>query len=139
LAQDAEVACLRWDFDVGAWDSIHLNIPVALCNQAIYSPARQRAGGPRWDAITSARPLRCVLCDARPDEEPAVAAWLESMQTRFALQGSQSILVKVDERGARRGEERYLVFEFVPKRLARPAPSLAAGEQRGDGGPPRKR
>jgi hypothetical protein len=132
LARDAEVACLRWDLGFGAWDSIHLDRPVALCNQAIYSPARRCGGGPRWDAITSARPLRCVLCDARPEEGPAVAAWLGSMRTRFDLRRSETIVVNMAGPGQRKRPERYLVYEFVPKPPARktlsPRPSQAVPE-----------
>lgn len=143
LARDAEVACLRWDLGVGAWDSIHLDLPVALCNQAIYSPQRRR-GGPLRDAITPARPLRCVLCAAQPEEGPAVSQWLGSMRTRYDLRRSEAIVVNMAEPGARTRPERYLVFEFVPLPSAgstssprtsrvgpgladdRPAPRLAA-------------
>jgi hypothetical protein len=123
LARDAEVACLRWDLGVGAWDSIHLDLPVALCNQAICSPPRRRGGGPRRGAVTPRRPLRCVLCDARPEEQPAVAAWLESMRPRYDLRRSEAIVVEMAAPGAPRRPQRYLVFEFVPKSR----PEIAAG------------
>ena len=121
VGRGAEVACLRWDFGVGGWDSIHLGRPVALCNQAIYSPAR-RAGGPRWDAISADHPLRCVLADARPADGPAVASWLEGMAGHFDLRDRRAIVADLAEPGARPRPERYEVFEFAPQRGARPGP-----------------
>ena len=64
LARDAEVACLRWDLGFGAWDSIHLDRPVALCNQAIYSPARGAGAGRA--GTRSLRRGPCGACSATP-------------------------------------------------------------------------
>ena len=121
VGRGAEVACLRWDFGVGGGDSIHLGRPVALCNQAIYSPGR-RAGGPRWGAISADHPLRCVLCDARPADGPAVASWLGGMTTRFDLRDRKVLVIDLAEPGARPRPERYEIFEFAPRRDPGPGP-----------------
>lgn len=129
VGRGAEVACLRWDFGVGGGDSIHLGRPVALCNQAIYSPQR-RAGGPRWAAISADRPLRCVLCDSRGDDAPAVAAWLRRMRVRFDLRDRKSFVLNLADPGAWPRPERYEVFEFVPGRGGDAGVSLAARPRR---------
>jgi hypothetical protein len=115
LGRGAEVACLRWDFRVGQWNSTRLGIPVALCNQAIYSPQRRRGRGPHWDEISATRPLRCVLCDAAESDEACVAVWLQSMNSRYQLKRRETVVANMAEAGARPRTERYLVFEFVPR------------------------
>jgi hypothetical protein len=114
VGRGAEVACLRWDYGVGEWDSVRLGIAVSLCNQAIYSPSR-RAGGPNWDAVSSSRPLRCVLGVEGEAEEPRVADWLREMAEHYRLTGRRSIPVDISEPGRPPRLERYEVFEFVPK------------------------
>ena len=63
LADGAEVACARWDYGVGSWNSIHLDRPVYLCNQAIYGPNRRPGAVP--GPVSATHPLRCVLANPR--------------------------------------------------------------------------
>ena len=78
IGRGAEVACLRWDYGVADWDSIHLGIAVSLCNEAIYSPSRKN-GGPNWNAVSEEHPLRCVLGRSHPRPMVhEVLAWLQS-------------------------------------------------------------
>ena len=121
MAQGAEVACLRQDFGVGGWDSIHLGRPVALCNRAIYAPSLR----PRWDAVSASHPLRCVLADAHPDDDRAVAAWLDSMRDRFELRDRRTVVANMAEPGAPKRLERYEVFEFIPNT----APGVGTAER----------
>jgi hypothetical protein len=114
IGRGAEVACLRWDCGAAEWDSIQLGIAVSLCNQAIFSPSR-RSGGPRLEAVSGRRPLRCVLGVAPESDSPKLVAWLDSMSPRFELRGRRSIPVDTAEPGRRPNLERYEVFEFVPK------------------------
>ncbi len=114
VSRGVEVACLRWDYGVGEWDSVRLGIAVSLCNQAIYSPSR-RAGGPRWDAVSVDRPLRCVLGVEDASDAARVAGWLREMATRYRLTGRQIIPVETAEPGRPPRPENYEVFEFVPK------------------------
>jgi hypothetical protein len=114
VGRGAEVACLRWDYGVAEWDSVRLGIAVSLCNQAIYSPSR-RAGGPRWDAVSAVRPLRCVLWVEAEADEPRVECWLREMAEQYRLTRRELIPVKTSEPGRPPRLERYEVFEFVPR------------------------
>ncbi len=114
LARGAEVADLRWDFGAADWDSIRLGVAVSLVNEAIYSPAR-RSGGPRWDAVSARRPLRCVLGVAPESDGPRVSAWLESMRADYDLRSRQTFRVDLAEPGRRPVFERFEVFEFAPR------------------------
>jgi hypothetical protein len=114
IGNGAEVACLRWDCGVAEWDSVRLGIAVSLCNQAIYSPSRH-SGGPKWDAVSDVRPLRCVLGVAGQSDAPRVDRWLGEMEGRYRLTSRQVILVETAEPGRTSKPERYEVFEFVPR------------------------
>jgi hypothetical protein len=114
-ATDAEVACLRRDF--GIVDSGFPNYRAALylCNQQIYCPQRRRAGGPRWDAISPARPLRCVLHpEIRPDY-PGVAAWMARMSSRYDLRKIEGIDIDLSRAKFGPKVEHLLILEYVPK------------------------
>jgi hypothetical protein len=117
IGKDSEVACLRWDFPVAEWDSIHLGVAVALCNQAIYSPSR-RDSGPRFDRISASHPLRCVLSVAPSQESPRLDDWLTMMRRSYDLRRSETIHVPISESGRPLEFEDYQVFEFVPRAQA---------------------
>jgi hypothetical protein len=106
--------CLLWDLGLRRWDSRNLNVAVYLCNQQIYSPPRRRGEAPQWRAVSAARPLRCVLPLAEPDE-PAVAAWLDAVKTAHDLREHRRLLVNMAEPEAPPRIEPYHVFEFVPR------------------------
>jgi hypothetical protein len=111
---DAEVACLRWDFKVADWNSIHLGIAVSLCNEAIYSPAR-KDGGPDLAKVAADHPLRCVLGVAPAQDSPRIVGWLDLMRQTYELRGRQTIRVPISEPGRPAEFELYEVFEFVPR------------------------
>jgi len=126
LARDAEVACATWDFGLrerGWWNP---RSAFYLCNQMIYCPSRRRGAGPRWDAVTATRPLRCVLYDGMPPDHPDVAAWLAAMRRRYDLRGARTVVAAMAGPGSRAGGERLVVFEFVPRAGAGPA--VAGGQ-----------
>jgi hypothetical protein len=130
----SELACVREDMGV-AFKPSHwrpIRTPVYLCNQEIYFNRRRHGDPIRWDAISTARPLRCVLFDELPigkttqaawDElpgrDPAFVDWLTRMQSRFTFQGSRTFVVN---EGVCRGgvwfEDRYVVLEFTPRPIA---------------------
>ncbi len=115
LCRDAEVACLRWDLSVGEWNSIHLSIPVYLCNQKIYSPQRRRSAGPHWDEVSPDRPLRCVLSDPEHVDRIALQTWLQSMRKRFLLRSKKTISVNMSLNRSSPRWESYTIFEFIPR------------------------
>jgi hypothetical protein len=121
LARGAELACLRWDVPLLEWDSTNLNVAVYLCNQKIYSPARSQGAGPRWDAVSALRPLRCVLPLGDPNDQ-RVAAWLADMTSRYDLTRRWSIAPNMAMPGATPRPERYVVFEFVPRPSSESSP-----------------
>jgi len=114
VGRGAEVACVRWDYQVAEWDSVRLGIAVMLCNQAIYSPSRI-SGGPDWNAVSDDRPLRCVLGVAGESDEPRIAAWLTEMASDYQLRSRQVIEVNTAEPGRPPRWEHHEVFEFVPR------------------------
>jgi hypothetical protein len=115
LARGAEVACLRWDFGVGDWSSVHLDIAVYLCNQKIYSPQRRDHAGPRWSLVSASHPLRCVASFRHDAERPARRAWLNEMRRRYHLRDHRIFDINMAAPGAAPRTEHYEVFEFVPK------------------------
>ena len=119
---------LRWDLGLGKWDSTDLNVAVYLCNQRIYSPARVSDRVLHSELVSAERPLRCVESLAHADDRQ-VAAWLETMQTRYDLHSRREIAVDTAEsRAPTEIRRRYVAsMEFTPKDA--PAMSRARYEQ----------
>jgi hypothetical protein len=113
LATGAVPVCLRWDLGLAPWDSQNLNVAVYLCNQRIYSPARQPGANTSQAAGAQGLPLRCVLAMADPGDA-RVTAWLTAMKTQYHLKTSRKRLENMAEPGAPPRIEPYLVYEFVP-------------------------
>jgi hypothetical protein len=122
LARGAEVACTRQDFRVKNPRSLALRTALHVCTQWIYAPGRRRSGGPRWDLVSSAHPLRCVLYHETPPESLEVTRWIGRMKSRYELRRQEP--VEVDMSGAKAGPkwEHWVVFEFIPRASE---PSLA--------------
>ena len=114
-ARGAELACLRGDFGIKPRKPKNLRTGIFLCNQWIYSPQRRHGGGPRWEAITADRPLRCVLYPETSPDHPDVVAWLSRMRQSYDLRRTDQVVI--DTAGAKAGPkaERLFVFEFVPR------------------------
>jgi hypothetical protein len=87
-----------------------------LANRELNLPADRDPARPRLDRVSHDRPLRCVLYNEEPEGDPALASWLGGMQERFRLREVRPYTVNggVEDRGMPR-EERFLVFEFVPR------------------------
>lgn len=133
-ARNAEVACLRLDFGIADRRALNSFAAVYLCNQAIYSTRCRRTGCPRWALVSATHPLRCVLSDEVPPENPEVVAWLAAMRSRYALSRRERVAVTLADFQGRPRHERLDVFEFVP-RADRSGPAFAG---RGRGGPTRR-
>lgn len=116
LGNGAEIACARTDLGVAldpkGWRGDRTAL--YLCHRAIFAP-----GPPRLDRLAEDRPLRAVVFDERPGDRPGVDAWLEQMGRAFELRSRT-------ERWANRGvisragryQDHYIVYEFVPRRVA---------------------
>ena len=115
-ARDAEVACLMGDFGVYERQWFNLYSAFYLCNRAIYSPRTGKTR--RWEAVSEAHPLRCVLYQGTPPEHPEVAAWLKTMTTTggYELRRTEKLDLEMREPGTRSNLEHIVIFEFVPKR-----------------------
>jgi hypothetical protein len=118
-ARDSELVCVRSDLGIGFdrrnWTRFRSSL--YLCNQKIYS-ARHRSGvGPSWDTISEARPLRCVLYNEGPEDNPACAAWLEGMTASYDVRDRETFVVNEPSHrdDGTDVEDRYTVFEFVPR------------------------
>jgi hypothetical protein len=125
-ASHAELACLYSDFGVAGRARRHMQLRTAqfVCNEWIYSPQRRQRGGPRWDAISPQRPLRCVLNHETSPDHPRVVVWLERMERLYDLRRVD----RVDFAPAGTKPEPLAVFEFVPRPgLAAPPPPAIAG------------
>jgi hypothetical protein len=120
-ARDAEVACLRWDFKILDPRSANLWAASYFCNQWIYLPPR-RTGGPRWETISASHPLRCMLYNQTPVDEPAVAAWLTGMQSVFELRRCERIQMTFDHSRPAAGMWSLVMYEFVPRSRQNPPP-----------------
>jgi len=115
-ARDAELVCVKrdlgeiftpmmWEFDRSA---------VYQCNQAIYSRRHKSGHAPELDAISSQHPLRCVLYNENPVENPKFVAWLDEMQSTYQLREVRQF--EVNSEADRPGYvDTYVVYEFVPK------------------------
>jgi hypothetical protein len=127
-ARGAELACLRSDFGISAPKRKNLRTAIFVCNQWIYSPQRRLHGGPRWDAVSPRRPLRCVLYDETSPEDPAVVAWLGRMQSSFELRRVERVEISPVPARPGRGAEHLIVFEFAPRPDAPIVPPTVAGQ-----------
>jgi hypothetical protein len=114
LAADAELVCVSTDLGIqfrpGRWH--YDGADQYFCLQRIYSPRHGRGLPARWEAISSTRPLRCVLLNRMPDEVPAFHRWIETHRGRYRLSDIRAY-------PASRGSPlepalTYVVCEFVP-------------------------
>jgi hypothetical protein len=117
-ARGAELACVKRDlrttFTPRHWE---LGRTAAyLCNQQIYSPRHHRNEPLHMERVSGNRPLRCVLYNEEPLDSPSFQAWLATMMRRFDCRGVER-LVNVPRTAMHDlwFEDRYIVYEFVPK------------------------
>jgi 4-amino-4-deoxy-L-arabinose transferase-like glycosyltransferase len=119
-ALNAQLVCVKSDLGLGFnrrnWSLFRSAL--YLCNQKIYSPRHRNGGRIRWDLVSSVRPLRCVLYNEWPENSAPCSAWLRQMSERFQIQSRQTFII--NEPSYRDDgtdvEDRYTVFDFVPKR-----------------------
>jgi hypothetical protein len=119
-ARAAELACLRWDLGItchagsNAWAAY-------LCNQRIYSPQRW-ADSPRQHAVSATRPLRYMVYGPSTAEQPALAAWLTLMTSRYDLRRVEQIDIDLGRAVTKPCVVKLLVYDFMPR--GSPSPPL---------------
>jgi hypothetical protein len=120
MARDARVLCARTaagqEFAGAYWK---------LGRWELYLAHRDLLAPPAPASPLAPGRLRCVFFNDSPDENPALAAWLDTFALTHEPAGVRWFVVNpgVVDRGMPR-EERYLVYEFTPRR-PHAAPSAA--------------
>ena len=113
----AEVVCAKSDlglvFDAPHWD--HGRTALYLCNRAIHS-SRAPGVSPSWSRIREDRPLVCVFYNELPTELPAFQNWLAGMTDRYDLRSRAAFDVNAETGRYGDMEDRYTIYEFVPRR-----------------------
>jgi 4-amino-4-deoxy-L-arabinose transferase-like glycosyltransferase len=132
--RDAELACVKRDlgtiFEQDHWD--RGRTAVYLCNQKIYSPRHRRGESLPWDKVSAQRPLRCVLYNEEPCDVPKFEAWMRKMGLEFDRRSVErfepvpKVLIKDVW-----FEDRYIVYEFVPKAGGSPVNVARKSDGRG--------
>jgi hypothetical protein len=120
-ALDSQLVCAKSDLGLGFnrrnWSMFRSAL--YLCNQKIYSPRHREGGGAiHWDLVSSERPLRCVLYNEWPENSVSCSAWLRQMSERFEIKNRQTFIINEPSHrdDGTDVEDRYTVFDFVPKR-----------------------
>jgi hypothetical protein len=130
-ARDAELVCVKSDlgngFDHRNWSLFRSAL--YLCNQKIYSPRHRHDAPVNWIAISAARPLRCVLYNEWPENNPACAAWVAGMSRHYRVMNRETFVM--NKPGHRDNgtdvEDRYTVYEFVAKDAAQALGAMHGG------------
>jgi hypothetical protein len=118
-ARDAELICVKSDLGLGFsrrnWT--FFRSALYLCNQKIYSDRHRLGLGVNWDAVSASRPLRCVLYNERPENNPACSTWLREMTERFEMRSRATYVINQStyRDDGTDIEDRYTVYEFVPR------------------------
>ena len=118
-ARDSELVCVKSDLGLGFsqrnWTLFRSAL--YLCNQRIYSPRHRKGVGVNWNAVSTHRPLRCVLYNECPENDPACSAWLVEMTEQFELGNRRSFVVNESSHrdDGTDVEDRYTIYDFVPR------------------------
>ncbi len=114
LSVESELVCVRSDLGIpfrpGEW--AYDGADQYLCYQRIYSARHRKKQPPRWDAISPARPLRCVLLNRMPEDVPAFLEWIKSHRARYTLRDVRTY--RATRGSAVEPALTYVVCEFVP-------------------------
>jgi hypothetical protein len=114
LAMDSELVCVRSDLGIpfrpGEW--AYDGSDQYLCYQRIYSSRHRKRLPPRWDAISTERPLRCVLLNRMPEEVPAFVDWIKAHRREYTLGEVRTF--RASRGSAVEPAQTYVVCTFVP-------------------------
>jgi hypothetical protein len=117
----AELICamtdLRLPLNTVAWQGNRA--ASYLCYQKIYCD-RLRANQPaRYDLVSESHPLRLVVFQETPGDRSVVSEWIAKHGDQIELRGRRERSVNSGVvLGRLKFEERYVVYEFAPGRLA---------------------
>ena len=120
-SRDSELVCVKSDlglaFNRRNWTLFRSAL--YLCNQKIYSPRHRQGVGVKWDTVSSDRPLRCVLYNEWPENDPACSAWFREMCEHFQVRNREIFIINESEHrdDGTDVEDRYTVYEFVPRQV----------------------
>jgi hypothetical protein len=117
----AELVCARTDLHLPL-DSLYWQGDRAatyLCHQAMFSD-RHRARVPaRLDRVSVTHPLRLLVFGETPRDFAKVSGWIEANAETYELRARREhVLNKGHRRGKASSEDRYVVYELVPNKLA---------------------
>jgi Dolichyl-phosphate-mannose-protein mannosyltransferase len=118
-ARDSELVCAKSDLGFGFnrrnWT--YFRSALYLCNQKIYSARHRRGQGVNWDTVSADKPMRCVLYNEWPENNAACSAWLREMTERFDVRNRETFIINESSfhDDGTDIEDRYTVFEFVPR------------------------
>ena len=117
----AELICaktdLRLPLDSLAWQGNRA--ASYLCYQKIYYDRFRANRRPRYDLVSESHPLRVVVFQETPGDRSTVSEWIAKHGDRFELRGRRERTVNSGVvLGRLKFEERYVVYEFAPGRLA---------------------
>jgi hypothetical protein len=115
----ADTLCARTDLHLplGAFARQGDRAAFYLCHQATYSPRHHAGVSARLDLMSEAHPLRLVVFGETPGDAPTVARWIDENADRYALSSRRErVLNEGLTRGKATAEDRYVVYEFVPRR-----------------------
>ena len=116
----AEILCARTDLrlslDPMPWQGERAAL--YLCHQAIYSSRHHANVPPRLDRVSEAHPLRVVVFGEVPGDRPALSRWIGENADRYELRARRErILKRGPARGKAPNDDRYVLYEFIPRRV----------------------
>jgi hypothetical protein len=117
----AELVCaktdLRLPLDTVTWQGNRA--ANYLCYQKIYCDRLRENQQPRYDLVRESHPLRVVVFQETLSDCSAVSEWIARNGDRFELRGRRERIVNSGVvLGRLNFEERYVVYELAPGRLA---------------------
>lgn len=112
--REAEVACLCMDFGVKSARSLNLRTAIFVSNETMYSSRSVLGRGPRFEAVSADRPLRCVLYDETSPDDPRVISWFKEMSARYRFLGRKEVSIASSDYFERPKTEHCYIYEFIP-------------------------
>jgi hypothetical protein len=123
-SRDANLVCVKADLGIG-FDRRNWTLfrsALYLCNQKIYSPRHRSATRVASDSFFADDPVRCVLYNEWPENSPGCSAWLARMTKRYHVRNRETFVINESTHrdDGTDVEDRYTVFEFVPREVNPP-------------------